>query len=132
MSDVRTETAKPQPATMPSRSGIQTGSRLRLADARLVLILLLAVLAGALAYQAPATANLYVGWLGDQLFLPTSEGLGAADNGSWYGDELSDHARSGRSRWTRQSAAITLPNLNPAGELALTIRAQGWAAAIAA
>lgn len=126
MSRVQIETTPAQPAQTHSRSGASTGPLVRLIDPRLFLILLLALLGGTLAYQAPPSAHLQVGWLGDQLFLPTSEGLGADQNGKWYGDELADHARSGRSRWTRQAAEVTFPGLGADDDLVLDIRAKGW------
>jgi 4-amino-4-deoxy-L-arabinose transferase-like glycosyltransferase len=91
-----------------------------------MLLLALALLAGLLAYQAPAASDIAVGWPGDRLFLRTSEGAGADAAGSLYGDELSPDTRSGRSRWTRQEALIDLPGLGAGGDLALTLRAQGW------
>ncbi|HWQ13007.1 MAG TPA: glycosyltransferase family 39 protein [Roseiflexaceae bacterium] len=95
-------------------------------DLRLALILVLALLAGALAYQSPPASAVAVGWLGDRLFLRASEGQAAADALSFYGDELTDSAGSGRSRWThRAGAALTFPGLG-SGDLTLTLRAQGW------
>jgi 4-amino-4-deoxy-L-arabinose transferase-like glycosyltransferase len=125
---VGTESATVQPLAPRPRSGARTGPLVRLRDPRLALILLLSLVAGALAYQAPASAYLRVGWLGDQLFLPAGEGLGADSNGRWYGDEIDDAAGSGRSRWTRQRAEVIIPGLHAAGDLGLTIRAQGWPA----
>ena len=90
------------------------------------LLVALALLAGTLAYQSPATTDIAVGWLGDRLFLRSSEGAGATAAGSFYGDELNAEARSRRSRWTRQSAAIALPGLGFGGDLHVTLRAQGW------
>ncbi len=109
-----------------SASGAAAGPLLRLWDRRLALLLALALLAGALAYQAPAATSIAVGWLGDRLFLRASEGAGAADSASLYGDEFSPDARSLRSRWTRQDAAFWLPGLGAGGDLTLTLRAQGW------
>jgi hypothetical protein len=96
-----------------------------LRDRRLVLVLALALLAGFLAYQAPPVSDIAVGWLGDRLFLRASQGLGAADATTFYGDELTG-TNGGRSRWTRQQAEIALPGLGPSGHLALSLRAQGW------
>jgi hypothetical protein len=101
-----------------------------LRDRRLALILALALLAGLLAYQAPAMTDIPVGWLGDRLFLPASQGLGAADAATFYGDELTGDARSGRSRWSRQDVRIDLPGLGAGGDLTLTLRAQGWPAGV--
>jgi 4-amino-4-deoxy-L-arabinose transferase-like glycosyltransferase len=95
-------------------------------DRRLALVLALALLAGLLAYQAPAASDIAVGWPGDRLFLRSSEGAGADAAGSLYGDELSTDARGGRSRWTRKDALIRLPGLGSGGDLTLTLRAQGW------
>src|SRR5436853_3246714 len=109
-----------------SPSGARTGPLIRLRDRRMALILALALLGGFLAYQAPPASWIAVGWLGDRLFLRGSEGQGPADADSFYGDELDAQARSGRSRWTRQDALIRLPGLGGDGELALTLRVQGW------
>src|SRR6185369_15171970 len=127
-SAVQRDTATKKPVAWPSASGAATGSLIRLVDRRLILLLALALLAGLLAYQAPATADVDVGWLGDRLFLRSSEGSGASADGSLYGDELSPGARSGRSRWTRQSATIWLRGLGAGGDLTLTLRAMGWPA----
>jgi hypothetical protein len=91
-----------------------------------MLILALALLAGFLAYQAPPVSDIFVGWLGDRLFLPASQGLGAADAATFYGDEITGDARSGRSRWSRQDIQIDLPGLGAGGDLTLTLRVQGW------
>jgi 4-amino-4-deoxy-L-arabinose transferase-like glycosyltransferase len=101
-------------------------------DRRLVLLLALALLAGLLAYQAPAASDIAVGWPGDRLFLRSSEGAGVDAAGSLYGDELSQDARSGRSRWARQEALIRLPGLGAGGDLTLTLRVQGWPADVLA
>ncbi|MBC8160462.1 MAG: glycosyltransferase family 39 protein [Roseiflexaceae bacterium] len=94
----------------------------------LVVLLAIALFAGLLAYQPPAHATLEIGWLGDQLFLPTSEGLGEreSDAGRWFGDELTNDAPTGRSRWTRQRALITLPGLGARGDTTLVFLTQGW------
>ncbi len=94
-------------------------------DMRLALIVALALLAGMFAYQAPASAAIPVGWLGDRLFVIASEGSGAADQLAFYGDELTPDALSGRSRWTRQGAQAHLAGLG-GGALMLTVRARGW------
>lgn len=97
----------------------------RLLDPRLALIVALALLAGIFAYQAQANAAIPVGWLGDRLFLAASEGAGAADRLTFYGDELTPDARSGRSRWTHQGARVDLIGLG-GDALEVTIRARGW------
>ena len=110
----------------PARSGATTGPLASLRDRRLALILALALLAGLLAYQAPPVSDIAVGWLGDRLFLRASQGLGAADAETFYGDELT--GSGDRSRWTRQQAEIDLPGLGQAGDLTVRLRAQGWPA----
>lgn len=100
--------------------------RVRLIDGRVLLLIALALLTGTLAYQAPPTASIPVGWLGDQFFLPASEGQSRADTGSWYGDELTPDAATGRSRWTRQTASVVLPGMGASGDIELTMRMQGW------
>jgi len=94
-------------------------------DMRLALIIALAVLAGIFAYQAPVNVTILVGWPGDRLFLQASEGAGAADRYTFYGDELTADAQSGRSRWTHQGARVDLAGLGE-GALVATVRAQGW------
>jgi 4-amino-4-deoxy-L-arabinose transferase-like glycosyltransferase len=125
---VQTDTAIKDHLAGRLSSGARTGPLIHLRDRRLILILALALLAGFLAYQAPPASDIAIGWLGDRLFLRTSEGQRAADNDSFYGDELTDHSPTGRSRWTRQDALIGLPGLGDAGNLTLTLRAQGWPA----
>ncbi len=95
-----------------------------------VTVLLFSLLAGALAYQLPPAMRLAVGQLGDQLFLPRGQAQSREETalGRWYGDEPTDHAPGGRSRWTRQNAQIELPALGDTGALRLTITAQGWPA----
>ncbi|MGQ9547693.1 MAG: ArnT family glycosyltransferase [Roseiflexus sp.] len=94
-------------------------------DIRLALIIALAILAGIFAYQAPVSATILVGWFGDRLFLQASEGAGTADRYTFYGDELTADARSGRSRWTHQGARVDLAGVG-GGALIVTVRAQGW------
>jgi 4-amino-4-deoxy-L-arabinose transferase-like glycosyltransferase len=123
----------------PAQSGRAAGSRRRSTGTiiatrpsdwllRLVLIILLSLAAAALAYQAPATGQVRVGWLGDQLFLDSSGGLGAAAeaNGDFYIDDLTPDSPTGRSRWTRQHARIILPNIGSGADYELSLRAQGW------
>ncbi len=111
---------------MRARSGARPGPLVYLRDRRLTLILALALLAGFLAYQAAPASDIFVGWLGDRLFLPASQGLGAADAATFYGDEITSDAHSGRSRWSRADAQIDLPGLGAGSDLMLTLRAQGW------
>jgi 4-amino-4-deoxy-L-arabinose transferase-like glycosyltransferase len=94
----------------------------------LLIIVVLSLLAGTLAYQAPPEGHVRVGWLGDQLFLESSVGLGgdAIEQGFFYADDLTPDSPTGRSRWTRQRAEITLPNLGGGTDLELTLLAQGW------
>src|SRR5215216_2919726 len=103
---VSTETATQKHPAVRARSGAKPGPLVYLRDRRLMLILALALLAGFLAYQAPPVSDIFVGWLGDRLFLPASQGLGAANSATFYGDEITSDARSGRSRWSRQDAQI--------------------------
>ena len=121
-----TETATQKHPGVRARSEARPGPLVYLRDRRLTLILALALLAGLLAYQAPPTSDIFVGWLGDRLFLPASQGLGEIDAATFYGDEITGDARSGRSRWSRQDAQIDLPGLGVGGDLTLTLRAQGW------
>lgn len=111
-----------------SPSGVKTGALVHLTDRRLVLILALALLAGFLAYQAPPSAGIAIGWFGDRLFLAASDRLAPDDPASFYGDELTETARSRRSRWTRGEAAIVMRGIGPGPDLTLTLRAQGWPA----
>ncbi len=93
-------------------------------------LLVLAALVGSLAYQAPPHGTVQIGWLGDQLFLHTSAGLGgdAITQGAWYPDDLTPDSPTQRSRWSREHAVITLPNLGRGHELALTLVVQGFPA----
>lgn len=122
-----TKTAQQQPNQWPGADALLSRPLVSLRDRRLALILALALLAGALAYQAPPTASIPIGWLGDRLFLRASQGLGAADAGTFYGDEITG-SQGARSRWTRQQAEITLPGLGQSAGLSVTLRAQGWPA----
>lgn len=122
---MHTETVPSERPAWRSTGTFRTSPLLQVLDRRLALILLLALLAGVLAYQAPPSAAVAVGWLGDRLFLRASEGQTAEDQLSFYGDELTDHARTGRSRWTRRGAELFFPGLG-GGDLTLTLRAQGW------
>jgi hypothetical protein len=124
---VRTDTASSERPQWRSTTEPRLSPLLQVLDRRLLLILLLALLAGVLAYQAPPASSVAVGWLGDRLFLRASEGQTANDTLSFYGDELTDHARSGRSRWTHQGAALDFPGTGGT-DLTLTLRAQGWPA----
>src|SRR3954447_21574926 len=125
-SAVSTETATQEHPAVRAQSGARSGPLVYLRDRRLTLILVLALLAGLLAYQAPPVSDIFVGWLGDRLFLPASQGLGAADAATFYGDEITGDARSTRSRWSRQDVQIDLPGLGAAGDLTLMLRVQGW------
>ncbi|MBK9945487.1 MAG: hypothetical protein IPP13_28185 [Kouleothrix sp.] len=90
-----------------------------------MLILMLALLAALLAYQAPAESTIPIGWLGDRLFLRASQGLGQADASTFYSDRITGN-QGDRSRWTRQDARISLPGLGAGGDLLVTLRVQGW------
>lgn len=96
----------------------------------LLLVLLLGLVVGGLAYQAPPRGEVRVGWLGDQLFLNSSAGLGAehVQQGALYPDDLTPDSPTGRSRWTRQHARMVIPNLGAGTSLHLTLLVQGWPA----
>ncbi len=94
---------------------------------RLILVLVLALLIGGLAYQAPIRDRLPIGWLGDRLFLNASEGWSSSDSLRFYGDELTPNAASGRSRWTHQGAELRLPGLGR-GDASINLSVQGWPA----
>lgn len=98
----------------------------------LLLLLGLGLMVGTLSYQAPVDDSIAVGWLGDQLFLRGSAGLGqdAVERGDFYADSLTPDSPTGRSRWTRQHAALHLPNLGAGTAIELTLLAQGWPADI--
>src|SRR6476469_557857 len=81
-SAVQRHTATEKPVAWPPASGAATGPLIRLSYRRLILLLARALLAGLLAYQAPATADVDIVWLGDRLFLRSSEGGGASADGS--------------------------------------------------
>ncbi|WP_245860634.1 ArnT family glycosyltransferase [Candidatus Chloroploca asiatica] len=92
------------------------------------MVLLLSLLVGVLAYQAPPQGRVLVGWVGDRLFLATTAGLGAdaVARGDLFADDLTPDAPTGRSRWTRQHALLQLPHVGAGAELDLTVTAQGW------
>lgn len=112
------------PALQPTASAYARLA-LRYLDMRLALVIVLALLAGIFAYQAPVNTAIPVGWPGDRLFFQASEGAGAADRLTFYGDEITADAPGGRSRWTHQGARVDLPGLGE-GALVVTVRAQGW------
>ncbi|MFV9504452.1 MAG: ArnT family glycosyltransferase [Oscillochloridaceae bacterium umkhey_bin13] len=93
-----------------------------------LLILVLSLLAGAMAYQVPPEGRVAVGWLGDRLFLGATAGLGAdaIERGDFFADDLTPGSPTGRSRWTRQHARLTLPNLGAGAGLELALTVQGW------
>ncbi len=112
----------------PPRRLTLTAVLLHPARLALLVMLGLAVLVGMLAYQAPPQGRVRIGWLGDQLFLHTSAGLGgdAIAQGAFYPDDLTPDSPTGRSRWSREHAVITLPNLGRGNDLELTLLVQGW------
>jgi 4-amino-4-deoxy-L-arabinose transferase-like glycosyltransferase len=95
---------------------------------QLLLVLLVSVIVGVMAYQAPPSGRVRVGWLGDRLFLAATSGLGAdaLARGDLYADDLTPDSPTLRSRWARQHALITLPNLGAGAPLQLRLVAQGW------
>lgn len=97
-------------------------------DWRVVVYLLFVVLAVFVAVQAPAAVDVAVGSPGDRLFLQSSPGLRASDQETWYGDEISADAVSGRSRWTRQIAHITIPAFDQNADVSVVVRMAGWPA----
>jgi len=109
-----------------STSSIRTTVRATL------LMLLLALLAGVMAYQAPPQGRVAIGWPGDRLFVGVSPGLGQApvERGDLFADELTPDSPTGRSRWTRERAVLVLPNVGAGSALQLTIVAQGWPASV--
>ena len=92
------------------------------------LVLVLSLLVGLLASQAPVDDRVAIGWPGDRLFLDASAGLGqdAEERGDFYADTITDDAPTGRSRWTRRHAVITLPAIGGGTGLEVTLLAQGW------
>ncbi|MGQ9876617.1 MAG: glycosyltransferase family 39 protein [Chloroflexus sp.] len=100
----------------------------------LLFILALALLAGAMAYQAPPQGRVAIGWPGDRLFMGVSPGLGRipVERGDLFADELTPDSPTGRSRWTRERAVIVLPNVGAGSPLQLTLMAQGWPATVGA
>ena len=97
-------------------------------DWRFVVYLLFVVTALLLTFQAPSAVDISVGSVGDRLFLASSAGLGAQDATKWYADEITQDAASGRSRWTRQSATVTIPAFDTGADVSLMIRMAGWPA----
>lgn len=103
-------------------------ARQQLRAGAVLLVAVLGLLVGGMAYQAPPAGQVAVGWLGDRLFLGASPGLGAdaIARGDFFADDLTPDSPTGRSRWTREHARIVLPNLGAGADLELTIVAQGW------
>jgi len=95
-------------------------------DMRYGVLIVFVVVAIVLAFQSPPAVDIAVGSLGDRLFLQSSAGLGEADAELWYGDELSSDAASGRSRWTRQVATVTIPMFDTSSDVSLMVRVAGW------
>ena len=95
---------------------------------QLLLVLLVSVIVGVMAYQAPPSGRVRVGWLGDRLFLAGTSGLGAdaLARGDLFADDLTPDSPTLRSRWARQHTLITLPNLGAGAPLQLRLVAQGW------
>jgi 4-amino-4-deoxy-L-arabinose transferase-like glycosyltransferase len=91
-------------------------------------VLLLSLMVGLMAYQAPPAGRVAVGWLGDRLFLDTTSGLGAdaVARGDFFADDLTPGSPTGRSRWTRQHARVIMPNLGSGADLSLMLTVQGW------
>ncbi len=118
---------QPLPAAAPPRSDVR---RAGVAVRPLLAILLLSLVVGVMAYQAPPAGQVAVGWFGDRLFLNTYPGLSqvATERGDLFADELAPDSPTARGRWTRQHAQITLPNIGRGADLELTITAQGWPA----
>lgn len=116
----------PRPEAAPARPAAGGLRALR----PLLLILLLSLAAGTMAYQAPPQGRVAVGWLGDRLFLGASPGLGGEPlaRGDLFADELTPDSPTTRSRWTRQMARLTLPNIGAGADLELRLRVQGWPA----
>jgi 4-amino-4-deoxy-L-arabinose transferase-like glycosyltransferase len=98
--------------------------------AQLLIVLVVSVIVGAMAYQAPPSGQVQVGWIGDRLFLDATSGLGEAANarGDLFADDLTPDSPTGRSRWTRQHARLVLPNLGAGAALDLRLAVQGWPA----
>jgi 4-amino-4-deoxy-L-arabinose transferase-like glycosyltransferase len=111
------------PVAPAARTVAATGSAV-------ALVLLLSLIVGAMAYQAPPAGRLLVGWLGDRLFLGTTPGISedAALRGELYADDLTPDSPTLRSRWTRDYARLTLPNIGVGADLQLQLTAQGWPA----
>ncbi len=109
-------------------SSAEIGQSARATIRALVLILALALLAGAMAYQAPPQGRVAIGWPGDRLFFGVSPGLGAAPvaRGDLFADEHTPDSPTGRSRWTREQVVMILPNVGAGSPLQVTLLAQGW------
>lgn len=95
-------------------------------DGGLLLLIVLTCLLGIVAYQAPASGRVAIGWLGDRLFLDAHEGLGQRDG--FYADDLTPDSPTMRSRWMRQEGEFRIASLGAGSPLELTILAQGWPA----
>ncbi|MEM8535137.1 MAG: glycosyltransferase family 39 protein [Chloroflexota bacterium] len=116
-SAVQTETIQTNSTTWHPQRRHHNQIRRLLADRRFAIVVVLACLVGVLAFQAPPTTDIAMGWFGDRLFFSSADG--------WMGDELSD-SQTGRSRWASEVTSIHLPGIRTNRDLILTLRAQGW------
>lgn len=116
-SAVQTETMKTSSTTWQHQRRNHNQIRTLLSDRRFAIVVVLACLVGVLAFQAPPTTDIAMGWFGDRLFFSNADG--------WMGDELSD-SQSGRSRWAGEIVSIHLPGIRTDRDLLLKLRAQGW------
>lgn len=96
----------------------------------LAVVLALSVAVGVMAYQAPPTGRVLIGWLGDRLFLNATPGLGsdAVRRGDFFADDLTPDSPTLRSRWTRRYARMTLPNIGAGADLEVSLTVLGWPA----
>jgi 4-amino-4-deoxy-L-arabinose transferase-like glycosyltransferase len=118
-----------KPKTLPaSRAASATTVPLSTGLLAILLVLLLSVTVGTMAYQVPPAGRVAIGWPGDRLFLDARANVAISpeDRGALYPDDLTPTSPTGRSRWTREYARIVLPNMGRGADLDLSMLVQGW------
>ncbi len=86
-------------------------------------VILLSAIGAFLTSTSPKSIFLGIGSVGDRLLLQRTTGTGGMTDGSWFADELSPGASTGRSRWTQQDSEVVLP---VGGIGSISVEVAGW------